>query len=574
MKKILSLDNLYEFYLKQNKTCNFNAYETGYQIAVQVPASFEINKNLQDDSLMFCKVKLMHSGENRNHSSVTDDALVKASKTLAYKPILANFIEYVDEETGETLKDFTSHDMKMNEDGTIEYIEKQIGCFTSDKPYFEIEEETGHNFLYGYCAIPKDYTDACEIIERKNGTKISVELAVNEMAYDAKSKVLELTDVIIMGATCLGKNPDTLEDVGEGMLNARLDIEDFSMSNNSLIQYAEKLELLTSKVDTLLSRFDTKENLEEGGTDVENEIILNEEVTTEEETVETAEATEDVVEKPVVETESVEEVTEETTTEETVTTEEEFSEEPTEETPAVEESETEEVFENNSESEVIENELKYSISYKDLIKEFSLSMNEKIEAISNLVNDTYSETDNTWYSVICYDETKEVIMVDYWTGRAFKQSYKVKSNTYSLTGDRVEVYATYLTADEQKQLDQLKSNYSLATDKLVELEEKLNKYETEPQKEELLNSDKFNLIKEAPEFVELKKQENHFDLSVEEVETKAKDILLSYAMNGKLEFSAKEDSTQTMVFMGAEEVENEKKPYGGIFEAFYKNKKK
>ena len=40
----------------------------------------------------------MHSGSNRNRSNVTDDALTKASKTLAYKPILANFMEYVDEE--------------------------------------------------------------------------------------------------------------------------------------------------------------------------------------------------------------------------------------------------------------------------------------------------------------------------------------------------------------------------------------------------------------------------------------------------------------------------------------------
>ena len=56
----------------------------------------------------------MHSGENRNHSNVTDEALTKAAKGLAYKPILANFMEYTDEETGETLKDFTSHDMIIN----------------------------------------------------------------------------------------------------------------------------------------------------------------------------------------------------------------------------------------------------------------------------------------------------------------------------------------------------------------------------------------------------------------------------------------------------------------------------
>ena len=118
-------------------------------------------------------------------------------------------MEYENEETGETLKDFTSHDMELNDDGSVNYIEKQVGCFTSDKPFFEVEEETGHNFLYGYCAIPVDYTDAASIIERKNGTKISVELAVNEMEYSGKNKILELTDVVIMGATLLGKDSDT-----------------------------------------------------------------------------------------------------------------------------------------------------------------------------------------------------------------------------------------------------------------------------------------------------------------------------------------------------------------------------
>ena len=226
-KKLLTLDDLYSFYLEQNKTCKFSSEESGYQLSVQVPAYFEVSDE-EDDTLLFCTVKLMHSGENRNHSNVTDEALTKAAKGLAYKPILANFMEYTDEETGETLKDFTSHDMVINDDGTATYLEKQVGCFTADEPYFEVEEETGHNFLYGICAIPREYTDTCSIIERKNGTKISVELAVNSMEFDASKKVLNLTDVVILGATLLGKDPKTLKDVGEGMKNARLDIADFS----------------------------------------------------------------------------------------------------------------------------------------------------------------------------------------------------------------------------------------------------------------------------------------------------------------------------------------------------------
>jgi len=258
-RKIYSLEDLYNLISKDKANYSFNSERTGYQLAVQVPAQFEVMKENNDDSLLFCKVKLMHSGENRNHSSVTDNALIKASKTLAYKPVLANFMEYTDEQSGETLKDFTSHDMELDDDNNIVYIEKQVGCFTSDDAFLEVEEETGHNFLYGYCAIPRDYTAAASIIERKGGTKISVELGINEMQYNASLNVLELTDVTITGATLLGKNSVTLNNVEEGMKNARVDLLDFSEENNSLFssisedEHSKLIETLDNLNKTLSS---------------------------------------------------------------------------------------------------------------------------------------------------------------------------------------------------------------------------------------------------------------------------------------------------------------------------------
>ena len=276
-RKIYSLEDLYNLISKDKANYSFNSERTGYQLAVQVPAQFEVMKENNDDSLLFCKVKLMHSGENRNHSSVTDNALIKASKTLAYKPVLANFMEYTDEQSGETLKDFTSHDMELDDDNNIVYIEKQVGCFTSDDAFFEVEEETGHNFLYGYCAIPRDYTAAASIIERKGGTKISVELGINEMQYNASSNVLELTDVTITGATLLGKNSVTLNNVEEGMKNARVDLLDFSEENNSLFssisedEHSKLIETLDN-INKTLSRLNinskinpTVEKFEKGG---------------------------------------------------------------------------------------------------------------------------------------------------------------------------------------------------------------------------------------------------------------------------------------------------------------------
>ena len=198
--KLLTVEQLYQFCLN-NKFYHFSSKDSGYQLCVQVPAKFE--KEASDDSLLFVKIKVFHTGKNRNKSNVTVDAAKKAMKNMAYKPILANFTDV----NGE--KDFTSHDGYIDEDGNWKYLERQIGCFTTDKPYMEQDPNNeDRQYVYAYGAIPREYTDAADIIERKNGTKVSVELAVNEMSFDAENKELILEDVTVMGCTCLGVDED------------------------------------------------------------------------------------------------------------------------------------------------------------------------------------------------------------------------------------------------------------------------------------------------------------------------------------------------------------------------------
>ena len=181
---------------------------------------------------------------------------------------------------------------------------------------------------------------------------------------------------------------------------------------------------------------------------------------------------------------------------------------------------------------------KYSIEMSDgTVKEFALSLQDKISALDTLVNETYSETDNDYYSVDVYESEKSVVMVGWWSGKAYKQSYKVRNDVYTLTGDRVAVKPVYLTADEEAELDKMRSNYS-------SISEKLEKYESEPKKVEVLNSDDYANIADVEEFVELKKQENHFDLSVDEVTERANEILLDYAKHNSIKFS--EDSEKKL----------------------------
>lgn len=559
-KRLLFLEDLYDFYSNRYKrSTHFSAEKSGHQIFVQVPAEFEVDKNAdyKDESLLFCKVKLMHSGENRNHSSVTDEALKKASKTLAYKPVLANFMEYEDEETGETLKDFTSHDMELNDDGSVNYIEKQVGCFTSDKPFFEVEEETGHNFLYGYCAIPVDYTDAASIIERKNGTKISVELAVNEMEYSGKNKVLELTDVVIMGATLLGKDPDTKKDIGEGMLNARLDIADFNAKNNSLFSdYDSTLIDLQERLEKLESAcFNNKNDIsgKEETIEVEKE-KFEEEVT---ETVEVTE-TEETTEEEVTVTENESEETVDETSEETT---ENAEENPVENT----QDETETTDTNATENESVNPE-KYSVTMSDgSVKEFSLSLDEITMSLYNLVNQMYGEADNAYYGVTVYEDNT-LIMSDYWNGKYYRQSFNRDGDNFSLVGDRVAVHSVWVTDEEDASLNDMRSNYSSVV-------EELNTYksaEVFADKMTVFDDEAYSEYLDTDEFKALMSEDSVNKYSKEELSEKA-DATLGKLVKKNKTFSFAGETPQKkhvsrVAFNAEKETEDTYKPYGDLFD--------
>ena len=571
-KKLLFMEDLYDFYSnKYKRSTHFSAEKSGHQIFVQIPAKFEITENdYKDNSLLFCKVKIMHSGENRNHSCVTDEALNKASKGLAYKPILANFMEYVDEKTGETLKDFTSHDMEITEDG-VNYIEKQIGCFTSDEPFFEVEEETGHRFLYGYCAIPREYTDATSIIERKGGTKISVELAINEMSFNAKSKVLELTDVVIMGATCLGKDPETLEDVGEGMLNARLDIADFSSKNNSLFSdYESKMVELQARLEKLETAcFDNKkDNSKEGGNENLSkfeELCQKYEKTVDDITFDYKNMSDDeLVEafaKAFDEADSTDDGSEGADTpsgsETTTDGNEEGENNPTEQNP--DESEKGDITED--ETPFIDDDEPKKKANNALTRTFEISHDDIRYALYNLLS-SYEDADNEWYYITgVYDS---YFVYESWDGgKIYGQKYTKDNDNVTLDGERYSLHKTYLTDSEYAEIESMRSNYA----ELKAFKENVEKNELHSKKESLLADEKYSVLSDNEEFTELKKNMDNY--SLDDLETKAKVIFADYVSsvgNFSLNSSNKNKSHSMQLFGDPNTRRNSRSGrYGDIF---------
>lgn len=544
IKKLLTLEQLAQF-CESNKFYSFSAKESGYTLSVQVPGSLQFSDK-EDDDLLYTKIKVCHTLLNRNNSYISEKNMKKAMPTLKYKPLLASIV--YDEENDEY--DFNGHDMTINDDGSIDYIESQIGTFTVDEPYLEYDKDMDKTYVIANAVISKEYTKAASIIERKNGTKVSCELRINEMQYNSKKKYLELTDFVFSGVCCLG------EKVGEGMLGSRLDIADFSTENNSFhYEENEKLVEVLERLNTTLSNFQiNNSDRKEDEIEVENIKDNFEEVT---ETVEVTE-TEETTEEEVTVTENESEETVDEASEEVV---EDVVEENDE---TVEEETTTETVEVNESVNTVE----YSFEINGETKKFAVSLQEKIYSIQDLVNATYAEADNTYYGVTVYEDY--VVMQDWWNDRYFKQSYSADENdNYSLTGDRVEVYVEYVTESEQKELDAMRSNYAA----LKEFKENVEKNELTTQKNELINSEKYAVIAEKNEegkytneaFAKLVSEMDNY--SFDELETKIK-VIHSDFMAENSNFSAKPENkmSSVKVFANPNKKAKPKKRYGNLFD--------
>ena len=542
IKKLLTLEDLAKFCKEQNFS-NFSSKDTGYQLSVQVPANFEVDGNTyQDNTLLFGKVKVFHIGPNRNGSSVTKNAAEKALSTIAYKPLLANFCEV------DGVKDFTSHDMELNDDGSVTYIEHQIGCFTADAPVIQYDETTEKEFVFAKVAIPREYTDACDIIERKNGTKVSVELLVNEMNYSAKDDILELTDIIVQGCTCLGTNPETGDSVEEGMQGARLDIVDFSVDNNSIVDKSNNelnskmLEILEKLNDTI-SNFNIQNFNQEGGENAMNkfeELLDLYGLTSEEIEFEVEGLSDEDLEAKFVEVYG----------------------------DAEEFKKKRKCAENSDDTEDDEDfagcgkkKKRCAVNTENSTVEFELSHDDIRMALYGLLESTWDENSYAWVCEV-YDNyfiyQKETYGDDGYEYKYYKQSYSKNEDNVELSGDPVEVFSTFVTESEKTALDMIRSQY----EELKAFKDQYDAAQTKAQKDEILESAEYAEIKDSEEFKALVADAEKY--SVDELKVKA-DLIFAAAMKKKFNFESKPEKKSVGINFNAEP-DKKKQAYSGLFD--------
>ena len=612
-KTLLTIDDLVKF-CEEQKFAKFSSNETGYKLAVKVPTTFESEDSVDENhrGMKKVKIKIFHTGVNQNKSRVSKESAERAMKTIPDRPVLAA-IHQLDDGSW----DFEGHEMKTvrneetGEDETV-YIESQVGSFSSEPAFWEHDDKLDKDFVCAYAYIAEDYTRTTSILEEKNGTKNSCELVIEELSYDAKEKVLDLDDFYLNASTFLGSRDDGTE-IGEGMEGSRADIVDFSEAHNSvLIDLQTRLSNVESKLEKVCFNNNTQIN-QKGGNDLVKfeELLKKYNVTADDITFDYEGLSDEELEQKFAETfdddggaasddgagdagttdgnsdpeptsdENADEGNGESDpVEEPVN--EEGAGETQEENPVSEESEDEPVAtSDDSKENPVEEEAcgadnkkkrKYSITTGEKSANFEVSLDEKIWALSDLVNAQYGESDNCWYSVKVYENY--LIMYDYWTCIAYKQTYSQDGDNFSLTGDRVEVYATYLTKEELDEVEAMRSNYA----SLVEYKENAEFAKLHTQREEILNAEKYNDLRDTDEFKAL--VENMDQYSLVDLEKEAKVIFADFITSNAGTFSAHTSETKSkkkfnggMTFgVGSEkpEADNENSPYGDYFKSLKK----
>ena len=593
MKKLLYLSDLYNFYVSQNKSVKFNSKDEDTTIVVHVDEPFIYSKSEDDDLNLYCPIRLCHTEKNVNQSFIPKEAMESAIPSAYNMPILGYIFNDGEKDV------FASHEFFINDEGETVYEEVPVGTIPESAGLKLVyDEDMDKTYVDGIGIIWKTYSKAAEIIEREKELSVSVELFVDELSFDSKEKVLRIEKFRFSGVTILQEDRDTGKEVKPGMVGSNISIADFSIENNSMFSNEKVIKLLSELNEKLDGLNIDNQNSKEGGKDPVKKKFDEQ---TEEEIKDTP-SMENFDDKPENgDGEDGNDINyyDDPEDPDDDPSEDDPQDEPSGDTPSGDEPSGDNPSGDNvgdddddddddgddddddddgddgddgdddtivtSDDDVVaskkkkkvDNSLSVTIDYGESSKTFSVSLQDKISALYQLVNDTYSEQDGVYYDCEIFDEDKYLIMSSWWSGDAYKQSYKVKKDVYSLVGDRVPVKAVWCTEDEQKALDNMRANYSV-------IESELASFKAEPEKEAILAKECYAQIANVDAFVELSKRENHFSMSVDEVSAEADKILLEYAKGNEIKFSAKDD----MKLFGNPSKKKSTKAnsrYGGLF---------
>lgn len=535
-KKLLTLEDLYSFYSQKKKSMTFSADKSGYNIAVQSLATFELNDDLSE-GLLYGKIRAFHDLTNNNKSHIETDVLEEKMMSIKDRPVMADIVDTDEtDEDGNPIKDFSGHTMYYDEalDKMI-YKEIPIGHFIHPESiHLEYDEEYDRNFVCADVVVYEEYTDACDILRRRKTVDCSVELCIRKMHWDNTDKTLHLDDFYVQGTTLLGSH--TLP----GMSGSKLSIKDFSEENNSLFssisedEHSKLIETLdnlnktlsslniNSKTNPTVEKFEKGGNIETNMTKFE-ELLKKYNKTVEDITFEYEDLSDEELENVFSTT-----FDESEPTPDTVVTESDKSDDDDTDDETDESDDTDDNTDDDKDKDT------YS-------KTFELSHEDVRSALYQLLA-PIEETLNEYYWIMSvYDD---YFIYESCCGNYYKQAYTKENDTIAFDGERQEVFAEFVTADEKAELEDMRANYSSISEKLARYEEA----EEIADKMTVFEDQAYSKYLETDEFKKLMDVENVKKFTKDELVEKA-DAALGKVVKTTKTFS-----------MDAEESHKETKP--------------
>lgn len=560
-KKFYTIDDLLLF-CKNNKFSHFSSEEYGAPLVIQSFETFEVEEDNDNKGLLPVKLAACHIGRNRNGSAISEENMNKYKDTFKGRPILGSIIKL---DSGEY--DFHSHDMELveTEDGVeINYIEQPVGVISQlDDPYLEYDEKEDKTYLMVKGNVFEDYSKAAEILQRKQRCKCSVEIAVEEMSFQAKENCLSIDKFYFTGVTILGSEPDGTE-IQEGMAGSNITIDSFSKNENAVFKSEENYQKLLDtleKLNNTLSTFQINNNIEKG---VRSEMSHFEELlekygfTVEELDFDYENMSDDELDvafeefknKKYADDDGDADSDTSDTGETDPSTDESEGTESTDPEPA-EPAENED--EDNKSVEDDDEETK-----KKFVKIFKveISHGEIQNALYNLLGQ-YDEADNDYYYIRDVFDSY-FIMQGWCSGKLYKQGYSVDGENVVFDGERTEVFELILTESEKLSIEKMRENYA----ELKKFKEDYEAAEQKAAKDAIFVDEAYDSIRDSDDFKALMNDAEKY--SVDEIQNKC-DLLFAASVK-KAQFAAKDKKSHSFGFNFNKKEDKKKQAYKGLFE--------
>lgn len=498
-KRLLTLDDLYDFYSKKKKSMTFSAEKNGEPLVFQVGGNLTFEENDDPTLAGLCPVRLQacHTETNLNRSTISYETMEnKLLPTFKNRPILG-FIHDVDGKP-----QFYTHNAH-EEDGEIVYDEIAVGNVpeTNNAELVYDEENDRYNvFIDGY--VYDEYTKASEIIQREGECPCSVEISVKQMTWDNKDKTLHIEDGYFSGITILGYDEQGNK-VMPGMAGSNVRLKDFSQSNNSVVnglseteqsKLIETLEALNKTLSSLNIDTNTHEDFEKGGSTEKNmkfeELLSKYNKAVEDITFEYDSLTDEELEAKF---------------------EEEFGTDEPEADPEDPEgsSEPEGDPEEPEEPENPEADPEPEDGTESFSKVFSLSHEDLRSSLYRLLEPIEMAENDCYWIVSTYDDH---FIYESYMGNYFKQKFTTTDDVVAFDGDRESVFAEFVTETELAELNSMRANYFSIQEKLAKYEEaediadKMTVFEDEAYGE-YLETDEFKALMKKDVLTKFSKEE-------------------------------------------------------------------